>query len=122
VAPSLLFFGCRNPDVDYLYADELAEFERLGVVRLEMAFSRAPGQLRRYVQDAITSSAEEVWSLLQADAHVFVCGNAATIAPGVRAALTAIHAEKTGGSAAAGEAWLGQLRSEDRYLEDIWGG
>ena len=26
VAESLLFFGCRNPDVDYLYADELAEF------------------------------------------------------------------------------------------------
>ncbi|MFL6027909.1 MAG: bifunctional cytochrome P450/NADPH--P450 reductase [Friedmanniella sp.] len=122
VAPSLLFFGCRNPDVDYLYADELAEFERLGVVRVETAFSRVPGQLRRYVQDAITASAQEVWSLLQSNAHVFVCGNAATIAPAVRAALIEIHAEKTQGSAAAGEAWLGQLRNEARYLEDIWGG
>ena len=40
--------------------------------------------------------ADEVWDLLQHDAAVFVCGNASTIAPGVRSALTTIFRDKTG--------------------------
>ena len=42
VAPSLLFFGCRNRETDLLYADELREYEQRGLVRVENAFSRAP--------------------------------------------------------------------------------
>ena len=56
VAESLLFFGCRNPGADYLYADELAEFQARGIVRVETAFSRVPGQPRQYVQDSISRS------------------------------------------------------------------
>jgi cytochrome P450/NADPH-cytochrome P450 reductase len=63
-----------------------------------------------------------VWDLLERDAVVFVCGNANTIAPGVRAALTEIYRGKTGGSAADAQAWLDDLKANDRFLEDIWGG
>jgi cytochrome P450/NADPH-cytochrome P450 reductase len=122
VAESLLFFGCRNPNADYLYADELQEFERLGVARIVNAFSRVPGQPRQYVQDAIQDHGEEVWSLLEQGAHVFVCGNARTIAPAVRAALTAIHHQHADGPMGDSEAWLANLRAENRYVEDIWGG
>ena len=122
VAESLLFFGCRNPNADYLYADELQEFERLGVARVVNAFSRVPGQPRQYVQDAIQDHGEEVWSLLEQGAHVFVCGNARTIAPAVRAALTAIHHQHADGPMGDSEAWLANLRAENRYVEDIWGG
>jgi cytochrome P450 / NADPH-cytochrome P450 reductase len=122
VAESLLFFGCRNPEADYLYADELAEFANQGIVSVVPAFSRIPGQPRQYVQDAITAHAEDVWALLEADAHVFVCGNANTIAPAVRAALIDIRRQRTGGSSAEGDAWLADLRAENRYVEDIWGG
>jgi cytochrome P450 / NADPH-cytochrome P450 reductase len=122
VAESLLFFGCRNPNADYLYADELREFESLGVARVVTAFSRVPGQPRQYVQDAIQEHGEEVWSLLRQGAYVFVCGNARTIAPAVRAALTAIHHQQAGGPMGDSEAWLANLRAENRYVEDIWGG
>ena len=40
VGPSLLFFGCRNQEVDLLYADELRDYEERGLVRVENAFSR----------------------------------------------------------------------------------
>jgi cytochrome P450 / NADPH-cytochrome P450 reductase len=122
VAESPLFFGCRNPNADYLYADELQEYELLGVARVVTAFSRVPGQPRQYVQDAIQEHGGEVWSLLEQGAHVFVCGNARTIAPAVRAALTAIHHQQAGGPMRDSEAWLANLRAENRYVEDIWGG
>jgi sulfite reductase alpha subunit-like flavoprotein len=34
------------PDQDYLYQDELREFEKTGVVRVVAALSRVPGQPR----------------------------------------------------------------------------
>lgn len=42
VAPVLLFFGCRSPEMDYLYSDsDLAEWAKLGVVDIRPAFSRS---------------------------------------------------------------------------------
>jgi cytochrome P450/NADPH-cytochrome P450 reductase len=121
IARSLLFFGCRRPDTDMLYADELSKYEERGVVRVENAFSRADARCR-YVQDAMLDCSDEVWSLLQQDAVVLVCGNAGTMAPGVRSALQKIFRAHTGAGESDAEAWLAGLRSADRYLEDIWGG
>ncbi|MHA6796337.1 bifunctional cytochrome P450/NADPH--P450 reductase [Pseudonocardia bannensis] len=122
VASSLLFFGCRTPEADQLYAEELRDFEKQGVVRVETAFSRSAHEPRRYVQDALQDSGDKVWALLQQGAVVLVCGNASTMAPAVRAAFTRIFQHKTGASAADAQAWLSGLRSADRFLEDIWGG
>ncbi len=119
---SLLFFGCRNPDQDYIYADELRDLGKLCSTRVYPVFSRKPENGRKYVQHEVAARADEVWDLLERGAAVFVCGNANTIAPGVRAALTEIYRNKTGGSAADAQAWLDDLKAHDRFLEDIWGG
>jgi len=47
------FFGCRNPQQDYIYEEELEEFAREGVTALECAFSRLGGQPKTYVQNRI---------------------------------------------------------------------
>jgi cytochrome P450/NADPH-cytochrome P450 reductase len=122
VATSLLFFGCRSADVDLLYADELAAFEAQGIVRTERCLSAEPGAKRRYVQQGMLDCADEVWELLQQDGVVLVCGNASTIAPGVRASLTTIFRERTGAGDSDAAAWLAGLRSGGRLVEDIWGG
>lgn len=122
VGQALLFCGCRDPERDFLYAEELHGFERQGVVSLFPAFSRAPGAERKYVQDEIRAAHDTVWPLLAAGAPVFVCGNANTMAPGVRAAFKAVFQQHTGGDAAAADAWLAELITAGRYLEDIWGG
>ena len=121
IATSLLFLGCRDPEDDLLYADELKAFEAEGVATLIPAFSRVKDYPHRYVQHALEASADQVWAAMQEDAVVFVCGNASTMAPGVRAALVAVFRAKTGAGAADGEAWLAGLRAAGRYLEDIWG-
>lgn len=111
IAESLLFLGCRDPEDDLLYADELEAFEKAGVATLVPAYSRVPGYPHRYVQHALEASGDQVWAALQEDAVVYVCGNASTMAPGVRAALIAVFRARTGAGAADGEAWLAGLRS-----------
>ncbi|HEV7791472.1 MAG TPA: cytochrome P450 [Pseudonocardia sp.] len=122
VGPSLLFFGCRDPERDYLYADELRDLAKLCPLRVRTVFSQQPRNGRRYVQDELLARHDEVWELLEQGGAAFVCGNANTIAPGVRAALADIYRQHTGGSAAQAQAWLAELRAADRFLEDVWGG
>jgi cytochrome P450 / NADPH-cytochrome P450 reductase len=50
-----------------------------------------------------------------------VCGNANTMAPGVRTALIQVFRMKSGASTD-GNSWLAGLRADGRFLEDIWGG
>jgi len=121
VGTSVLFFGCRDPQVDFLYADELKAFAGAGVTQLAVAFSRKPENGRTYVQHMIENDRDQVWDLLAQGAVIYVCGSATTMAPGVRAALTDIYRAKTGGDEVAAQEWLAELRAADRYLEDIWG-
>jgi cytochrome P450 / NADPH-cytochrome P450 reductase len=122
VARSLLFFGCRTSRTDLLYAEELGAYQEQGLVRVENAFSNDASHPSRYVQEAVLDCADEVWQLLQDGAVILVCGNAATIAPGVRRSLKHIFREKTSTTDADAEAWLSGLRANGRFVEDIWGG
>ncbi len=121
VGESLLFFGFRDPGQDYLYRDELEEFEKLGIVQVQAVPSRAPGQPKTYVQDRIRSQQAQLWQLIEHGAVIFVCGNASTMAPAVRRAFMQVCQEQAGRTPAGAEAWLADLRAEHRYLEDIWG-
>ena len=122
VATSLLFFGCRTSEDDYLYRDELSRYEADGVVKVDAVFSREGNSQRRYVQDAIVQRADEVWNLIaNKNANIYVCGNANTMAPGVRTALIQVFRMNTGASMD-GNNWLAGLRADGRFLEDIWGG
>lgn len=122
IGDSLLFFGCRNPDQDYLYADELRDFEKSAALTVRPVFSNRPEDGRRYVQHEMAARADEVWDLIQRGASIFVCGNANTIAPAVRAVLADIHRDRTGGSAEDAQLWLADLRAAGRFVEDVWGG
>jgi cytochrome P450/NADPH-cytochrome P450 reductase len=50
VGKTILFYGCRSPEEDYLYAnDDLKEWTDSGVVEVRPAFSRAGD--KSYVQE-----------------------------------------------------------------------
>ncbi len=119
VAGSLLFFGCRHPDHDWLYRDEIAAFEKKGVVLSIQAFSRAQKE-KVYVQDRIREHGDQVWDLLEEGAVVYVCGDAGEMAPAVRRALAEVWRAKKGGDEAAAEAWLEDLAERGRYHVDVW--
>ncbi|GFG85981.1 NADPH--cytochrome P450 reductase [Mycolicibacter algericus] len=124
-APALCFFGVRNPDVDYIFREQFEAAEAAGVVRMRPAFSRAPQDDVRYVQDRIAADADEVWELLGDPAkhtHVYVCGDGAHMAPAVRQAFIDIYRVRTGGDESQARDWLIGLVESDRYVEDVWAG
>lgn len=62
--PSYLFYGCRGRNVDEMYADELDEAERAGVVIVRRAYSReAQGASPKYVTDAVRAETDRVLDL-----------------------------------------------------------
>ena len=69
----MLFFGARSQH-ELPYFGPLTRLPR-DFIDIEFAYSRVPGQPRRYVQDAMRERAADVAALLQDEAtHVYVCG------------------------------------------------
>ena len=124
-APALCFFGVRDPDIDYIFRDEFQAAEAEGIVKMRPAFSRAPVDGVKYVQDRIAADADDVWELLgdpEKNTHVFVCGDGGRMAPAVRAAFREIYSARTGADDTAAKAWLEGLVESDHYVEDVWAG
>jgi cytochrome P450/NADPH-cytochrome P450 reductase len=121
LGPAMLFFGCRHPDQDYLYADELKAFAADGITELHTAFSRAEGP-KTYVQNLVAAQKDRVWSLIESGAIVYVCGDGGKMEPDVKAALVAIYRERKGADADAALRWIDDLGTSNRYVLDVWAG
>ena len=125
VEPALCFFGVRDPEVDYIFRDRFEQAEIIGIVQMRPAFSRAPQDGVRYVQDRIAADADDVWDLLgdpAKDAHVYVCGDGARMAPAVRGSFLDIYRARTGADDDQARNWLNGLVESDHYVEDVWAG
>jgi cytochrome P450/NADPH-cytochrome P450 reductase len=121
LGPAMLFFGCRHPEQDYLYADELKAFAAEGITELHTAFSRA-GTPKTYVQHLIAAQQERVWSLIEQGAIIYVCGDGGKMEPDVKATLVAIYRERAGADTAAAQRWIEDLGAKNRYVLDVWAG
>jgi cytochrome P450/NADPH-cytochrome P450 reductase len=121
LGPALLFFGCRHPEKDFLYADELKAFAEGRVAEIYTAFSRAEGP-KTYVQNLIAAERQRVWSLIEQGAIIYVCGDGGKMEPDVKAALVAIYRERSGADAEAAQRWIDDLGAKNRYVLDVWAG
>src|SRR5712671_4158767 len=121
LGPALLFFGCRHPEQDFLYADEMKGFAAGGITELHTAFSRAEGP-KTYVQNLVAAQKDKVWSLIEQGAIIFVCGDGGKMEPDVKATLTSIYRERSGADVAAAVRWIDDLGTKNRYVLDVWAG
>jgi len=121
LGPAILFFGCRHPDQDYLYADELKAHAASGIAELHTAFSRSEGP-KTYVQNLVAAQKDRVWSLIEQGAIIYVCGDGAKMEPDVKAALVAIYRERSGADVDAAQRWIDDLGAKNRYVLDVWAG
>jgi cytochrome P450/NADPH-cytochrome P450 reductase len=120
-----LFFGCRHPDVDDIYASEFSAAQAAGVVECITAYSQMPEHPRRYVQDEITANAQRIWTLWQQGALIYVCGDAQYMLSGVGLALQQIYVdaqqlENNMVNAQQAQTWLQEMEVAGRFLIDAW--
>jgi cytochrome P450/NADPH-cytochrome P450 reductase len=125
LAPLVLYFGCREPGRDDLYADELAAWEKSGAASVRRTYSRTPDKSggHRYVQDALWADRAEIQKLWDDDAKLFVCGSR-RVGAGVQEVAFKIMVE--GGKAQGKEfsdehvkSWWEGLRNV-RYATDVF--
>jgi benzoyl-CoA oxygenase/reductase BoxA protein len=104
----MLFFGARTQE-ELPYFGPLMSLPR-DFIDINLAFSRAPGQTKRYVQDRMRERAPAVLELLHdARSYIYVCGVRGMEA-GVLEALSAI----AGAGGLAWEPLADRLRAEGR--------
>jgi cytochrome P450 / NADPH-cytochrome P450 reductase len=120
VGSSSLFFGCRHPEQDFIYEEELEGYAREGITELECAFSRLEGKPKTYVQDSIKAHQYDIWSLIEEGAVVYLCGDASKMAPDVEKAFVELYRDETGADEQEAEAWMTELKASHRYVVDVW--
>lgn len=119
VAPCQLYYGCRHPEHDWLYRDEMLQWQRQGVAALHVAYSVVDGAAR-YVQDLLWAERAAVWARLEAGATIYVCGDGRHMAPAVRQTLMAIGVELGGMDEAGASDWFAGLVAQGRYRQDVF--
>ena len=118
--PAKLFYGCRHPQHDWLYRDEMRQWAADGVIDLRLAFSAVEDHPHRFVQEALAADGDAVWELLEQNAHIYLCGDGARMAPAVRAELASLYRRHTGGTAEQADGWLRSLEAAGRYQQDVF--
>lgn len=120
VGETWMFFGCRRSSEDYIYREELEQYEKDGIIKLVLAFSRDQSD-KVYVTHRLLEYASDIWRLIgQLSGHVYVCGDARHMARDVSTTLNTIVQQNGGLSQQQSDEMLKNMRSRRRYSEDVW--
>ncbi len=115
-----LFFGNPHVATDFLYQDELEQFQKDGYLsQLSTAFSRDQAE-KVYVQDKIIEHGEKLYSWLESGAHFYVCGDASRMAKDVDKALHQIIETYGKLSSADAAEYVNRLKADKRYGRDVY--
>lgn len=121
VGETVLYYGCRHENEDYLYREELAQFHKEGALtQLNVAFSRDQAQ-KVYVQHLLKKNKEGVWKLIhEGNAHIYVCGDARSMARDVQNTFYEIVAEFGSMTQPQAVDYVKKLMTKGRYSLDVW--
>lgn len=115
-----LFFGDQHFLTDFLYQAEWQAYQKEGILnKIDLAFSRDQKE-KVYVQDKMKANAGELFQWLESGAYFYVCGDASRMAKDVDTALHDIVRTEGGFSQDEAENYIKQLKTEKRYLRDVY--
>ncbi|KAH0600561.1 hypothetical protein MHUMG1_01559 [Metarhizium humberi] len=121
VAPALLFFGCRSPEQDDLYAEDFANWEKLGAVDVRRAYSRSSSNSKdcKYVQHRLSHDREDIIKLWKAGAKIYVCGSKDVGKAVEEVFLDMVQEAGNNTTPEKAKEWFDKQRNE-RYLTDVF--
>ncbi|XP_062241495.1 P450 (cytochrome) oxidoreductase b isoform X1 [Platichthys flesus] len=121
VGETVMFFGCRHKNEDYMYREELEEAEKNGVLtQLHVAFSRDQEE-KVYVQHLLKKNKEALWKLIHLEnAHIYVCGDAKSMAKDVQTTFHEIAEELGAMTRTQATDYIKKLMTKGRYSQDVW--
>jgi cytochrome P450 / NADPH-cytochrome P450 reductase len=119
LGPAMLFFGCRNENQDFIYKDELDEWQRQGIVVVFPAFSRPDKGEKQYAHDQLDKNGDRVAELFIAGGKIYLCGSASRLGQSTANACKGIYMKRTGKDQKEADEWLESVKS-DRYVSDVY--
>ncbi|KAF8520360.1 cytochrome P450 [Hysterangium stoloniferum] len=122
VGKTVLFYGCRSPDEDFLYSeDDLKEWEKLDFVEIKPAFSRALDKScgTKYVQDRVWHDRDLITECYDAGAKFYTCGSP-PIANGIKEVVLKLvkHRHPTWDDERIARSW--DIIQKDRMATDVF--
>lgn len=121
LAKCILLIGCRHPEKDALYMQNLEDWEKAGAVELQYAFSTAPERSSgcRYVQDRLWKNRVSIMPLLLNEGgKMFFCGGGKALESVIKSVVQA-YAEQTGKSLEEGSTWFRAIRNQ-QFVSDVF--
>ena len=119
IGKNWLFFGERNREYDFFYEEFWQDLVHQNKLKLELAFSRDQ-EHKIYVWHRMQEKAAEIFEWLKSGAYLYVCGDAHQMAKDVDATLHKIVREQGQMDEASAKAYVKKLRSDNRYLRDVY--
>lgn len=118
----ILFFGCRDPEKDYLYKEELEAFHNDNCVELITAFSRVQDS-KIYVQHKMLNdeTSHKIWKLLtELKGNFYLCGDSIRLVSDIQKTLITIFCKYGNMNEDEGKRFLETLQKDKRYSADVW--
>lgn len=114
---TVLFFGNRNKDADYLFKDEW----KLRELRLQVftAFSRDQRQ-KIYIQDVIRKEGKLIVDLIKQDALIYVCGSSGSMPKAVRTAIIEAIVTERNATWDEAEELIQRREKMGGYIQETW--
>jgi sulfite reductase (NADPH) flavoprotein alpha-component len=117
---SWLFFGDQHAAVDFLYQNEMENYQQNGVLtRVDTAFSRDTGQ-KVYVQHKMLEHSKELFEWIENGAYFYVCGDKERMAKDVNEALINVIEKEGAMSREDAENYLKDMQKQGRYQRDVY--
>lgn len=120
VGDTILYFGCRKRDEDFLYKEELEEYVKNGSLIMHNAFSREQDH-KVYVTHLLEKNKDELWRVIgEQNGHIYVCGDAKNMARDVHNILLKVVMEKGKMAELDAATYIKKMDSQKRYSSDVW--
>ncbi|CRG89523.1 hypothetical protein PISL3812_06559 [Talaromyces islandicus] len=127
VGQMLLFFGCRRPEEDFIYQNELLQMQKgldngkESLFKIVTAFSREQNSPKTYVQHRVNEYGTDIVRLMEEEgANLYICGRA-TMAREVSSILGDFLIQTRRWNDGQAQNWIQDFRKRGKWREDVWG-